>query len=71
MTIDELLAARRREGRRLDSALPYSPEWDAAMAAVEDLDMALLGRQQERGGGQDLGTIDERSGNASPPEVGV
>jgi hypothetical protein len=44
MTIDELLALRLREARRLAEAAPFSPEWDAAMAAVEDLDEALRTR---------------------------
>src|ERR1035437_3303091 len=44
MTIAELLALRLREARRLAEAAPFSPEWDAAMAAVEDLDEALRTR---------------------------
>ena len=41
MTIDELLALRRREARRLADSSPSSPEWDAALASVEDLDEEL------------------------------
>jgi hypothetical protein len=37
MTIDELVVLRRREARRLAESQPFSPEWDAAMAAVDDL----------------------------------
>jgi hypothetical protein len=41
MTIDELLDLRRRQRRRLAESQPFSPEWDAAMAAVEDFDEAV------------------------------
>jgi len=41
MSIDELLALRRQEARRLADSVPSSPEWDAAMASVEDLDEEL------------------------------
>jgi hypothetical protein len=41
MTIDELLALRRQEAHRISESAPFSPEWDAAMSAVEDLDEAL------------------------------
>lgn len=41
MTIAELLALRLREERRLVESVPFSPEWDAAMATVVDLDEAL------------------------------
>ncbi len=37
MTIDELVILRRRQARRLAESQPFSPEWDAAMAAVDDL----------------------------------
>jgi hypothetical protein len=47
MTINELLALRRREARRLAESPPSSPEWDAAMAAVEDLDEQLRTRAGE------------------------
>jgi hypothetical protein len=47
MTFDELLALRRREMRRRDESPPFSPEWDAAMAAVEDLDAQLRARAGE------------------------
>jgi hypothetical protein len=47
MTFDELLALRRREMRRRDESPPFSPEWDAAMAAVEDLDEQLRARAGE------------------------
>jgi hypothetical protein len=47
MTIAELLALRRREARRLAEPFPSSPEWAAAMAAVEDLDEQLLTRAGE------------------------
>ncbi len=41
MTIDELLALRQREARRLAEAMPFSPEWDAAMTALEEIDEAV------------------------------
>jgi hypothetical protein len=44
MTTAELLSLRRREARRLAESVPSSPEWDAAMAAVEDLDEQLRTR---------------------------
>ena len=47
MTIDELLTLRLREERRLAESVPFSPEWDAAMAAVVDLDEALRTRDTE------------------------
>jgi hypothetical protein len=47
MTIDEVLALRLREARRVAASAPFSPEWDAAMAAVEDLDEALGTRDSE------------------------
>lgn len=37
MTIDELVVLRRREARRLAESQPFSPEWGAAMAAMDDL----------------------------------
>lgn len=39
--LDELLALRRLASRRIAESLPYSPEWDAAMASLEDLERAL------------------------------
>jgi hypothetical protein len=50
MTIDELLDLRRREARRLAESQPFSPEWDAAMAAVEDFDEALRTWERKAGG---------------------
>lgn len=47
MTIDELLTLRLREERRLAESVPFSPEWDAAMAAVVDLNEALRTRDGE------------------------
>jgi len=47
MTFDELMALRRREMRRRDESPPSSPEWDAATAAVEDLDEELRARAGE------------------------
>jgi hypothetical protein len=47
MTIAELLALRVREERRLVESVPFSPEWDAAMATVVDLDEALRTRDRE------------------------
>jgi hypothetical protein len=47
MTIDELLRLRQREMLRRDASPPFSPEWDAAMAAVEDLDEQLRARAGE------------------------
>jgi hypothetical protein len=47
MTIEELLALRQREARRLAESIPFSPEWDAAMTAIEDLDEAVRSRQGE------------------------
>jgi hypothetical protein len=41
MTIDELAFLRRREARRLAESQPYSPEWDAARAAIDDFDDEL------------------------------
>jgi hypothetical protein len=40
MTIDELAQLRRREARRLAESQPFSPEWDAAKAALDDFDEA-------------------------------
>lgn len=47
MTIDELLALRLREVRRLAESVPFSQDWDAAMATVEDLEEALRTRDSE------------------------
>jgi hypothetical protein len=47
MTIAELLALRLREERRLVESVLFSPEWDAAMATVVDLDEALRNRDRE------------------------
>ena len=61
MSIDELLALRRQEARRLADSVPSSPEWDAAMAAAE----ASLEVQDYRGqAGQKLS-------DAWTPPVGV
>ena len=49
MTIDELLTLRLRAARRLAESPPFSPEWDAAMAAVEDLDEVLRTQANEIG----------------------
>jgi hypothetical protein len=65
MTIDELLDLRRREGRRLAESQPFSPEWDAAMAAVEDFDEALRTWEREAGGTETPkpNSTDEMSGH--------
>lgn len=47
MRIDELLAVRKREARRVAASAPFSPEWDAAMAALEALDQELRTRAGE------------------------
>ena len=47
MTIDELIALRKREARRVAESAPSSPEWDAAVAAVDDLDEQLRSRAGE------------------------
>jgi hypothetical protein len=44
MTVGDLLLLRRREARRLAEPVLSSPEWDAAIAAVEDLDEQLRAR---------------------------
>jgi hypothetical protein len=49
MTIDELLTLRVHERRRLADSAPFSPEWDAAMAAVEDIEETLRARGSESG----------------------
>jgi hypothetical protein len=36
--LDILRSRLERARRRLDDATPYSPDWDAAMAQVEDLE---------------------------------
>jgi hypothetical protein len=50
MTIDELANLRRREARRLAESQPFSPEWDAAKAAVDDVDAALQAQRGDRDG---------------------
>jgi hypothetical protein len=39
--LDPLLAVWARVQRRLDEAVPYSPEWDAAMGHAEELERHL------------------------------
>ena len=58
MTIDELLALRLRAARRVAESAPSSPEWDAAVAAVDDLDEQLRSRAGE---GNDAATPRLRS----------
>lgn len=48
MTIDELAQLRRREVRRLADSQPFSPEWDAAKAALDDFDAALKAQGDDR-----------------------
>lgn len=50
MTIDELAGLRRREERRLAESAPFSPEWDAAKAAVDEYDDAMRARTDEEDG---------------------
>jgi hypothetical protein len=50
MTIDELLALRRQEAHRLSESAPSSPELDAAMSALEDLDSALRAWESQQAG---------------------
>ena len=38
---DELCRTLQRAQRRLDEAMPYSPEWAAAIEAVEELERGL------------------------------
>jgi hypothetical protein len=47
MTIDKLLTLRLHERRRLAQSGSFSPEWDAAMAAVEDIEELLRARGSE------------------------
>jgi hypothetical protein len=44
MEIDALVALRAREVKRVAESARSSPEWDAAVAAVEDLDEQLRDR---------------------------
>ena len=45
----DLLQARlARARRRLDEAMPYSPDWDAATEAVDDLTLRLERALSER-----------------------
>lgn len=48
MAIDELAQLRRREVRRLAESQPFSPEWDAAKAALDDFDEALKALGDDR-----------------------
>jgi len=50
MTIDELASLQRQQERRLAESQPYSPEWDAAKAAVDDFDEALQAQRDDRAG---------------------
>lgn len=50
MTIDESASLRRQKARRLAEAQPFSPEWDAAKAAIDDFDEALQAGRDERSG---------------------
>jgi len=45
---DLLIARLGRARRRLDEAMPYSPEWDAAAEAVDDLTRRLERALSER-----------------------
>jgi len=38
---DRLLALLERAQRRVDSAIPFSPEWDAATDEIEELERRL------------------------------
>lgn len=42
-----LIARLQRARQRLDAAPPYSPDWDAAMALIEEIErrLAELGEQ--------------------------
>jgi hypothetical protein len=47
MKIDALVALRAREAKRVAESARSSPEWDAAVAAVEELDEQLRARAGE------------------------
>jgi hypothetical protein len=47
MTTGELITLQARQRRRLAQSAPFSPEWDAAMAALEDIEAALRVRASE------------------------
>ena len=47
MTTGELITLQARQRRRLTQSAPFSPEWDAAMAAVEDIEELLRARGSE------------------------
>jgi hypothetical protein len=47
MTTGELLTLQARQRRRLAQSAPFSPEWDVAMAALEDIEAALRVRASE------------------------
>jgi hypothetical protein len=47
MTTGELRTLQARQRRRLTQSAPFSPEWDAAMAAVEDIEELLRARGSE------------------------
>ena len=47
MTTGELITLQARQRRRLTQSAPFSPEWDAAMAAVEDIEELLRARASE------------------------
>lgn len=46
---DELGRRLARARARLEAAAPYSPDWDAAMAEIEDLEGALGELEPEAG----------------------
>jgi hypothetical protein len=50
MTIDELASLQRQQARRLAEAQPFSPERDAAKAAIDDFDEALEAQRDDRAG---------------------
>jgi hypothetical protein len=47
MTTGELLTLQARQRRRLAKSAPFSPEWDATLAALEDIEAALRVRASE------------------------
>ncbi|HLQ49329.1 MAG TPA: hypothetical protein VK233_10165 [Candidatus Dormibacteraeota bacterium] len=46
--LDLLQARLARARRRLDEAMPHSPDWDAAAEAVDDLTLRLERALSER-----------------------
>ncbi|HWP62892.1 MAG TPA: hypothetical protein VNO86_05435 [Candidatus Binatia bacterium] len=46
---DELRRRLARARARLEAAVPYSPDWDAAMAEIEDLEGVLGELEPEAG----------------------